>query len=415
VDLSVLVAYAGAVQQLLATIASLSVRVISGWFASCRPRYLLHGTVALIGMATVTTFALQPRSAVSNSSAAAAAAAVVNPSPPLMALNVEEPAPVVVAEEPTATPTAVVEQEPPAKPFTYTVEEGETVRMLAARFSLSPATILSANNLRDPDLLQVGQELTILPSDGVLHTLRAGESIRRVAERYGVPTVDIIKANDLGKDPDLVQPGTQLMVPGAEPVLPTRRGIAQSGDDDQQAASVGGGAQLPINVQAVPSTRTYEVQKGDTLISIAETFGVDVDTILSSNGIDDPDTIKPGSELRILPVKGLEYTIQPSETLADISWRYQVDLGLLLDYNDLNDPDMIRVGAKLVVPGGRLRADAAPAPAAIEVPAARTGPGGAAVVTRPAAPAAAPKPAARPAAPAPPPGVGRGGANNELN
>ena len=60
---------------------------------------------------------------------------------------------------------------------------------------------------------------------------------------------------------------------------------------------------------------------------------------------------QPGSELRILPVRGLEYAVQSGETLADISYKYQVDLGLLLDYNDLNDPDMIHVGSKLVVPG----------------------------------------------------------------
>jgi cell wall-associated NlpC family hydrolase len=168
----------------------------------------------------------------------------------------------------------------------------------------------------------------------------------------------------------------------------------------------------------VPSTRTYEVQAGDTLNSIADTFGVDVDTILSSNGIDDPDTIKPGSELRILPVKGLEYAVQPDETLADIAWKYQVDLGLLLDYNDLNDPDMIHVGDKLVVPGGKLRPDllAAPAPV-VEAPAAprtQAASAGAAVVQVPAPAKPAPKPAPAPApkpapAPAPEMAVGGGG------
>jgi len=88
--------------------------------------------------------------------------------------------------------------------------------MLAARFSLSPATILSANNLSDPDMLQVGQELTILPTDGVLYTLHEGETLRKVADRYGVELVDIIKANDLGPNPDVVQPGTQ---PGREQVF----------------------------------------------------------------------------------------------------------------------------------------------------------------------------------------------------
>src|SRR5207244_9425466 len=179
---------------------------------------------------------------------------------------------------------------------------------------------------------------------------------------------------------------------------------ASGGEADQQAATVGtGGIIVPVDVttRTAPSTRTYEVQPGDTLAGIAETFGVDVDTMLSSNGIDDPDTIKPGSELRILPVKGLEYTVQPSETLADISYKYQVDLGLLLDYNDLNDPDVIRVGAKLVVPGGKLRPDlvAAPAPI-IEAPRPQAAVAAPAVVSVPAKPAAA---AAKPAAPKPAP------------
>jgi LysM repeat protein len=276
----------------------------------------------------------------------------------------------------------------------HTVAEGETIRMLAARYGVEPLTILYANNLRDPDLLQVGQDLVIPPTDGVLYTLQVGESIRWVADRFGVDIGDIVKANDLGSDPDLVQPGIQLVVPGAAPDL-TRTaaasassssasasagssGAAQAGEPQQHAASVGN--PVPIDAgtaaHAVPSTRTYEVQPGDSLHSIASMFGVDVDTILSSNGIADPDTIKPGSELRILPVKGLEYTVQPSETLADIAWKYQVDLGVLLDYNDLNDADVIRVGAKLVVPNARLR---------VEVLQPQTPP--APVVQAPAAPA----------------------------
>jgi LysM repeat protein len=380
--------------------------------ARSRPRYLLHGSVAAIALVTVSALVLQPRPAAPRVSVAASAVTVEAPSPPLVDLSTDAPVAEEATVEPTAAPTDVEERVAPPKPFTHTVEEGETIRMLAARYSLDPATILSANRLPDPDLLQVGQELTIPPTDGVLHTLRAGESIRRVADRYGIEVAEIVRANDLGDNPDLVQPGTQVMVPGAEPVLPAAGRYAQADDGDQQAAAIGGG-RLPIAPQRVtPSTRTYEVQSGDTLLSIAETFGVDVDTILSNNGIDDPDTIKPGSELRILPVKGLEYTVQPGETLADISWRYQVDLGLLLDYNDLNDPDVIHVGAKLVVPGGKLRAEPPPAP--VIEPAPRTGPAGPAVVARQAAPAA-PRPAAKPAAPAPQPVVGRGGANIVAN
>src|SRR5207247_10728481 len=137
-------------------------------------------------------------------------------------------------------------------------------------------------------LLQGGQELVILPTDGVLYTLRAGESIRRVAERFGVETTDIVKANDLS-DPDVVQPGTQLMVPGVTPRVPRSVAVAL-GVDDQQAAVVGGGVPLPIDVTActVPSTRTYEVQQGDTLAGIAERFVVELSASLSRSRCSDP-------------------------------------------------------------------------------------------------------------------------------
>jgi LysM repeat protein len=137
-------------------------------------------------------------------------------------------------------------------------------------------------------MLQIGQDLVIPPTDGVLYTLKPGESIRGVAARFGVDIMDIVKANDLGSNPDVVQPGTQLMVPGATPVVASAadQTTDQSGDagGDQQAAVVG----VPVEVSArpaAPSTRTYEVQPGDTLAGIAQTFGVDVDTILSNNGI----------------------------------------------------------------------------------------------------------------------------------
>jgi len=385
--------------------------------ARYRPRYLLHGVIAAVSIVALSSsVVLTPRTPAA--SAAVAAAPAVDSDPPMVALAID-PTPQPTQAAPAAPVDDMLEAtiapaEPP-RPTTHTVEDGETIRMLAARYGISPETIMAANGLRNPDLLQVGQDLVILPTDGVLYTLRAGETIQKVADHFNVDAAQIIRANVLGPDPDIVQPGTKLVVPGATPVMPRRAtAIAQAAgaSSDQSAAAIGDGISLPLDdtASAVPSTRTYEVQPGDTLAGIAQTFGLDVDTILSTNGVDDPDTIHPGSELRILPTRGLEYEVQPAETLADIAYKYQVDLGLLLDYNDLNDPDVIRIGAKLVVPGGKLRADLVPAPApapVVDTPRtqpARTG-GGSAVVQAPApAPkpvAAAPKPAPAPAAPAP--------------
>jgi peptidoglycan DL-endopeptidase LytE len=400
-----------------------AVTILDRW-ALYRPRLLLHGAVGAICLVALVFVALQPR-ATAPVPREPAPVAADEAAPQLLALpdvesvdvSAQASDKVLPAEAEQAAAEEVADKHTPApRPVVHTVEDGETLQTIAARYGISAATIMAANSLRNPDRLQVGQELVILPSDGVLYTLRDGESIRRVAERFGVDTMDIVNANDLGDDPDVVQPGTLLMVPGAEPVAPGRTSVVVNNvDGEQQIAAVGPGVSLPVGVTttAANSTRTYEVQPGDTLLSIAETFGVDVSTILSSNGIDDPDTIKPGSEIRILPVKGLEYTVEADETLADIAWKYQVDLGLLLDYNDLNDPDVIRVGAKLVVPGGKLRPEAIPTPVPAPEP-ARSQPanaGGAVVQVAPApkpAPAA-PKPVPRPAPPAPEMAVGGGG------
>jgi cell wall-associated NlpC family hydrolase len=376
------------------------------------PRFLIHGAVALVTFGTIGSVVVQSRpSATPVQDAAPADEPATLALAPLtttaedtsQAAAAPAPAEEAAAAEP-ATPN-----EPAPAPSLYTVEEGDTVRMLAAKYGISPETILAANNLRDPDLLSIGQELIMLPVSGVLHTVAEGESLRRLAAAYEVDMATIVGANDFGGNPDVVLPGTKVVIPGATPALPGRTsGVAQAGEPEQTAATIGV-RNTVTPPRAVPSTRTYAVERGDTLGSIAATFGVDVETILSSNGIGDPDTIKPGVELRILPVKGLEYAIQPGETLADIAWKYQVDLGLLLDYNDLDNPDVIRVGNKLIVPGARLRADAqtAPPPSA---PIVR--PGGPAVA--PAAPAPAPKPAA-PAPAAPRNVVGPGGANVVAN
>jgi cell wall-associated NlpC family hydrolase len=340
--------------------------------ATRRSRYLVHGAVTAIGVATLALVVTQPRP---GSSATLTPEQL--PAAPDQAATEDASAPDPMAVQPAERddPPLIPEIRPrqapkPPAPQHHAVEDGENLRVIAAKFGLSPLTILAANALDDPDLLMVGQDLLIPPVDGALHTLKPGESIASVAEHYGVDVGNLVKVNDLGADPGVVLPGTTIVVPGVDPMVDPYAGEATDdggdaagGSSDQQAASTGPATALRAH-GPIPSTRTYEVQPGDTLAGIADTFGVDVDTILSNNGIADPDTVLPGVDLRILPVKGVEYTVEPDETLADIAWKYQVDLGVLLDYNDLNDPDLLLVGTKIVVPGGHLRAPSAPAPVA---------------------------------------------------
>jgi LysM repeat protein len=56
------------------------------------------------------------------------------------------------------------------------------------------------------------------------------------------------------------------------------------------------GPEVPVEE---PRTTTYTVRTGDTLGVIGSRYGVTRDEIARLNGIDEPDLIFPGQELRI--------------------------------------------------------------------------------------------------------------------
>lgn len=103
--------------------------------------------------------------------------------------------------------------------MTYTVEEGDSVFALAKAFNLKPESILWANYsvLNDnPDMLAIGQELTIPPVDGVLVKWKEGDTLESVAGTYKARVEDILlyPGNRLDMVNPQVNPGTQVMVPG---------------------------------------------------------------------------------------------------------------------------------------------------------------------------------------------------------
>jgi len=107
----------------------------------------------------------------------------------------------------------------------YVVQEGDFIFGIAEKFGLQPQTILWGNLYTlgdDPHNLQPGQELNILPEDGVLHRWATGEGLNGVSEYYGVPPESIVNwpGNNLTPESlgDYSNPnipnGTDLFVPG---------------------------------------------------------------------------------------------------------------------------------------------------------------------------------------------------------
>lgn len=69
---------------------------------------------------------------------------------------------------------------------THAVEEGETLSSIAQKYGLRVETVLWENNITEKTKLKPGQELKILPVDGVRHKVARGETIYSVAKKYGL-------------------------------------------------------------------------------------------------------------------------------------------------------------------------------------------------------------------------------------
>jgi len=109
--------------------------------------------------------------------------------------------------------------------ITYTVEPGDTVQGIAIVFSIKPETIMWSNPAVEdaPDYLRIGQEIVIIPVDGVYHTVVKGDTLESIAKKYkvGVEAIVGVSFNNLQPPDYHIEPGTKLIVAdGEKPYVP---------------------------------------------------------------------------------------------------------------------------------------------------------------------------------------------------
>lgn len=126
----------------------------------------------------------------------------------------------------------------------------------------------------------------------------------------------------------------------------TGSGLATAGDEFLSKKT-------PVLASGAPSrdVMVYKVKDGDTLGSLSQKFSITTDTIKWANGIEDENSIKPGTELTILPVNGIIHTVSESDNLDSIAGRYQATASLIESFNGLSGK-LPAAGTKLIVPDG---------------------------------------------------------------
>jgi LysM repeat protein len=129
-------------------------------------------------------------------------------------------------------------------PTTYTVQSGDTLPSIAARFHVTVSQVRWSNSssLFTTDAIIAGQSLMIPPVPGVVVIVKAGETVPGLAKKYQVDPSTIIDYNRL-RDPQLTA-GTMLVIPnGIGPAFPPPPVAFQT-------TQLGGGGAMPTVVKS---------------------------------------------------------------------------------------------------------------------------------------------------------------------
>jgi murein DD-endopeptidase MepM/ murein hydrolase activator NlpD len=102
---------------------------------------------------------------------------------------------------------------------------------------------------------------------------------------------------------------------------------------------------------------TYTVQPNDNVWAIAQSFGLQAETVLWANPKveSSPDLLSVGQVLFIPPVDGIYYTVQQGDTVEKLASTYQTTVEKIVssELNALEAPYSLTPGQQLMLPDGR--------------------------------------------------------------
>ena len=94
----------------------------------------------------------------------------------------------------------------------YIVRKGDTLSGIAKMFGVSVNTIRWSNNIASGSTIRIGQELVILPIEGVRYTIKKGDTLASVAKKFKGDVTEIRNFNDLAVN-ETLSVGDEIIIP----------------------------------------------------------------------------------------------------------------------------------------------------------------------------------------------------------
>ena len=205
---------------------------------------------------------------------------------------------------------------------THTVAKNDTVWDLSQKYGVSIQSIEKLNNIdQNTHLIVTGQTLKVPASNSSTEntsseentsadtenttdvTVQSGDTLWDLAQKYGTTVAKLRELNGLSADTTLIYPGKVLKVNGTAQATQSTTTATTTTADQTTAATTQDTTAQDTTTQATQDTTaqqttqetqtpqvtvsanhtTYTVQAGDSLYSIAQAYGVTVDSLRSAN------------------------------------------------------------------------------------------------------------------------------------
>ena len=217
---------------------------------------------------------------------------------------------------------------PEAVPNTYTVKKGDSLYSIANEFNTTVDKLKSLNNLAS-NTLSIGQVLKIPGATEeppikdqptvTTYTVQSGDSLYKIARKYNTTIDAIKKLNNLTTD---------LLTVGQELSIPTTEDIEEIPEENY------------IN---------YKVVSGDSLYSIARKYNTTIDAIKRLNNLTS-NLLSIGETLKIPTTKAdnKTYVVQSGDSLYSIAKKFNTTVDNLKRLNNLSS-NLLSIGQILII------------------------------------------------------------------
>jgi len=228
--------------------------------------------------------------------------------------------PVIIESESSSMPEPYVAPVPQANTDTYIVQKGDILSRLAADFGTTIKTLISMNNLSNPDVLYVGQELRVPAGSrkssssssssksyssvkkGGEYVIQKGDTLSGIAVAAGVSLNDLRSLNNI--QDDRIIAGETLAIPsGGKVPTNTQKSKAKAApvEPAPQAAEPAPApmAEVETGSMQVDAVIDHVVYPGESIEDISRQYGVSSSDIMRLNNITDASAVKEGQRLRI--------------------------------------------------------------------------------------------------------------------